>query len=204
MILQVRRLFIPHETNAGWPLPFVLWAGWSHLLFQGFGDSDGVHGGDPQQGTGWALRRSASLLPVLERGDTDTDHEGEFRLGLAQSLSDRPDIVGREFRDSARLHLTAPNGSGLADTSDVKGFIQDAPELVVEVSKATRYIDLGPKLADYELAQCNKTAGIRAGRSILPFHSPPRREAVTRFSETLQCAGGQEASRSSEAPYPGG
>jgi Uma2 family endonuclease len=32
------------------------------------------------------------------------------------------------------------------------GFIHGAPELVVEVSKATRYVDLGPKLADYELA----------------------------------------------------
>jgi Uma2 family endonuclease len=30
--------------------------------------------------------------------------------------------------------------------------IHGAPELVVEVSKATRYVDLGPKLADYELA----------------------------------------------------
>jgi Uma2 family endonuclease len=37
-------------------------------------------------------------------------------------------------------------------TRNVKGFIQGAPELVVEVSKATRYIDLGPKLADYEQA----------------------------------------------------
>ena len=27
-----------------------------------------------------------------------------------------------------------------------------APELIIEVSKATRYVDLGPKLADYEQA----------------------------------------------------
>ena len=26
------------------------------------------------------------------------------------------------------------------------------PELIIEVSKATRYVDLGPKLADYEQA----------------------------------------------------
>jgi Uma2 family endonuclease len=32
------------------------------------------------------------------------------------------------------------------------GFIHGAPELVVEVSKATRYVDLGPKLRDYERA----------------------------------------------------
>jgi hypothetical protein len=37
-------------------------------------------------------------------------------------------------------------------TRNVKGFIQGAPELIVEVSKATRYVDLGPKLTDYEQA----------------------------------------------------
>jgi Uma2 family endonuclease len=33
-----------------------------------------------------------------------------------------------------------------------QGYIHGAPELIVEVSKATRYIDLGPKKADYERA----------------------------------------------------
>ncbi len=33
-----------------------------------------------------------------------------------------------------------------------EGYIHGAPELVVEVSKATRYVDLGPKLGDYERA----------------------------------------------------
>jgi Uma2 family endonuclease len=33
-----------------------------------------------------------------------------------------------------------------------RGYVHGAPELVVEVSKATRYVDLGPKLADYEQA----------------------------------------------------
>jgi Uma2 family endonuclease len=32
------------------------------------------------------------------------------------------------------------------------GYIRGAPELVVEVAKSSRYIDLGPKLADYERA----------------------------------------------------
>ena len=32
------------------------------------------------------------------------------------------------------------------------GFLHGAPELVVVVAKATRYIDLGPKLRDYERA----------------------------------------------------
>jgi Uma2 family endonuclease len=33
---------------------------------------------------------------------------------------------------------------------DVEGFVHGAPELVAEVAKATRYVDLGPKLSDYE------------------------------------------------------
>ncbi len=37
-------------------------------------------------------------------------------------------------------------------THNEKGIIRGAPELIVEVSKATRYIDLGPKLTDYERA----------------------------------------------------
>jgi Uma2 family endonuclease len=37
-------------------------------------------------------------------------------------------------------------------TSIEGGFVHGAPELVVEVAKATRYVDLGPKLDDYERA----------------------------------------------------
>jgi Uma2 family endonuclease len=37
-------------------------------------------------------------------------------------------------------------------TQNKKGFLHGAPELVVEVAKATRYVDLGPKLADYQRA----------------------------------------------------
>jgi Uma2 family endonuclease len=32
------------------------------------------------------------------------------------------------------------------------GYVHGAPELVAEVAKATRYVDLGPKLGDYERA----------------------------------------------------
>ena len=35
---------------------------------------------------------------------------------------------------------------------DEEGYVHGAPELVVEVSKATRYVDLGPKLFEYERA----------------------------------------------------
>jgi Uma2 family endonuclease len=37
-------------------------------------------------------------------------------------------------------------------TSNERGFVRGAPELVVEIAKATRYIDLGPKRIDYEKA----------------------------------------------------
>ncbi|AGA24574.1 Uma2 family endonuclease [Singulisphaera acidiphila] len=37
-------------------------------------------------------------------------------------------------------------------TRTERGFVRGAPELVVEIAKATRYVDLGPKLADYEQA----------------------------------------------------
>jgi hypothetical protein len=37
-----------------------------------------------------------------------------------------------------------------------RGYIRGAPELVVEISKATRYVDLGPKLADYSRAGVKK------------------------------------------------
>ena len=37
-------------------------------------------------------------------------------------------------------------------THDEQAFIGGPPELIVEVSKATRYVDLGPKLHDYERA----------------------------------------------------
>ena len=37
-------------------------------------------------------------------------------------------------------------------TQNKKGFIHGPPELVVEVAKTTRYVDLGPKLADYQNA----------------------------------------------------
>jgi Uma2 family endonuclease len=37
-------------------------------------------------------------------------------------------------------------------TRDSRGLVRGAPELVVEVAKATRYVDLGPKLTDYEQA----------------------------------------------------
>src|SRR5208337_636999 len=90
----------------------------NRLRLQRFGDGFGVLGSDPQQGTRWTLRGLSPLLPVLEGGNTHTDQEGEFRLRLAEALSDRLDIVRRELRDPTRFHLTAPNGPGLSNAGD--------------------------------------------------------------------------------------
>jgi Uma2 family endonuclease len=48
------------------------------------------------------------------------------------------------------LMRIAPECGGQTRTEH--GYIHGAPELVVEVAKASRYIDLGPKLDDYERA----------------------------------------------------
>jgi Uma2 family endonuclease len=54
-----------------------------------------------------------------------------------------------EPQPDAQLRILPECGG---QTRDEKGFVAGAPELVVEVAKATRYVDLGPKLDDYERA----------------------------------------------------
>jgi Uma2 family endonuclease len=49
------------------------------------------------------------------------------------------------------LQLRIPEASG-GQTHVEKGYIVGAPELVIEVSKATRTVDLGAKKGDYERA----------------------------------------------------
>jgi hypothetical protein len=60
-------------------------------------------------------------------------------------------ILGRksEPQPDALLCILPEHGGR---TRIIKGFIHGAPELLVEVAKATRYIDLGPKRKDYERA----------------------------------------------------
>jgi Uma2 family endonuclease len=60
-------------------------------------------------------------------------------------------ILGRKSEPEPDAILRIVDDCG--GTSRIRrGFIRGAPELVVEVSKATRYIDLGPKLRDYQRA----------------------------------------------------
>jgi Uma2 family endonuclease len=54
-----------------------------------------------------------------------------------------------EPQPDAMLRILSECGG---QTRSERRLIHGAPELVVEVAKATRYVDLGPKLADYEQA----------------------------------------------------
>jgi Uma2 family endonuclease len=94
-------------------------------------------------------------------------------VGRAHSVAQVPVIVwldyyaektlGVEVMDNATTILgwkSEPQPDGLlrilpesgGRTWVEHGFVHGTPELVVEVSKATRYVDLGPKKADYEQA----------------------------------------------------
>ena len=78
----------------------------TRLRLQRFSDGFGVLGSDPQQGTRWTFRGTSPLLPVLEGGNTHTDQEGEFRLRLAEALSDSLDVVRRN--SVTRLGFISP------------------------------------------------------------------------------------------------
>ena len=94
-------------------------------------------------------------------------------VGLSHGIAHVPVIVwldyyaentpGVEVLDNATAILgwkSEPQPDGMlrilpecgGRTWNERGFVHGAPELVVEVAKATRYVDLGPKLADYEQA----------------------------------------------------
>jgi Uma2 family endonuclease len=66
-------------------------------------------------------------------------------------LDNATTILGRksEPQPDALLRIRSEFGGR---TWNEMGYVHGAPELVVEVAKATRYVDLGPKLNDYERA----------------------------------------------------
>ncbi len=78
------------------------------------------------------------------------DYYAENTPGV-QVLDNATTILGwkSEPQPDAMLRILPECGGR---TRDEKRFIRGAPEMVVEVSKATRYVDLGPKLTDYERA----------------------------------------------------
>lgn len=69
----------------------------------------------------------------------------------AEVLDNATTILGwkSELQPDGLLRVLPERGGR---TSNERGFVRGAPELIIEVSKATRYVDLGPKLADYEQA----------------------------------------------------
>jgi Uma2 family endonuclease len=94
-------------------------------------------------------------------------------LGLAHGIAHVPVIMwlgqyaentpGVQVLDNATTILSwkgEPQPDGLlrilpecgGRTWNEGGYVHGAPELIVEVAKATRYVDLGPKRAEYEQA----------------------------------------------------
>jgi Uma2 family endonuclease len=78
------------------------------------------------------------------------DYYAEHTPGV-RAMDNTTTILGwkSEPQPDASLRIVPECGGR---TSVERGFIHGSPELVVEVAKATRYLDLGPKLNDYERA----------------------------------------------------
>jgi hypothetical protein len=78
------------------------------------------------------------------------DYYAENTPGV-QALPEATTILGwkSEPQPDGSLRILPECGSR---TWDEGGFIGGGPELIVEISKATRYVDLGSKKADYERA----------------------------------------------------
>lgn len=93
---------------------------------------------------------------TIEHGDRDSsvsDWLGHYRrftkaIGKALNATVQLDDFGESQPD---CHLRIPEELG-GQTRIVDGYVVGPPELVVEVGKSSRRIDLGPKKADYERA----------------------------------------------------
>jgi Uma2 family endonuclease len=87
-----------------------------------------------------AEHRAYYWLECYEEATPGVDLSGGVSLFLDELGLPQPD---------AQLRILPECGG---QTSRHGDYLAGAPELVVEVARATRYIDLGPKLADYERA----------------------------------------------------
>jgi hypothetical protein len=74
-----------------------------------------------------------------------------FRTPGVQAAQGATTILGRkrEPQPDALMRIRPEFGG---QSGNKRRYVHGAPELVAEVSKATRYIDLGPKLNDYQRA----------------------------------------------------
>ena len=70
--------------------------------------------------------------------------------GVKQSV-DLTTILGSRSEPQPDAALRIRPESGGRTTRD-RGFVRGAPEFVIEVAKSSRYVDLGPKLAEYARA----------------------------------------------------
>jgi Uma2 family endonuclease len=78
------------------------------------------------------------------------DYYAERTVGI-EVLDNATAILGWKNEPQPDVMLRVQPECG-GRTADAKGFVRGAPELVLEVSRATQSIDPGPKLADYEQA----------------------------------------------------
>ncbi|MFO0953735.1 MAG: Uma2 family endonuclease [Isosphaeraceae bacterium] len=87
----------------------------------------------------------ASVFPL-----TWLDRFAEHTRGV-ELLDGATVILGgrNEVQPDATLRVLPECGG---QTRDEKGYVAGAPELVVEVSRSSRYVDLGPKFDEYERA----------------------------------------------------
>jgi Uma2 family endonuclease len=78
------------------------------------------------------------------------DYYAEKTIGV-QVMDNATTILGwkSEPQPDGLLRVLPESGGR---TWDEAGYVHGAPELVVEIAKATRYVDLGPKLNEYERA----------------------------------------------------
>ncbi len=78
------------------------------------------------------------------------DRYAEATPGV-EVLDNATTVLGREseLQPDVLLRILPEYGGR---TATERGFVRGTPELVVEVAKATRYVDLGPKLEVYERA----------------------------------------------------
>jgi Uma2 family endonuclease len=91
------------------------------------------------------------------------DHGRSHSASMAWLIFYATETPGVEVQDNATTIL-GPRSEPQPDASLIirpefggrttvdQGYIRGAPELVVEIAKASRYVDLGPKLADYARA----------------------------------------------------
>jgi Uma2 family endonuclease len=78
------------------------------------------------------------------------DYYAENTPGV-EALGSVTTILGRKNEPQPDGMLRILPGCG-GRTWDEDGFVHGLPELIVEVAKSTRYLDLGPKLREYERA----------------------------------------------------